>query len=164
VALYLRQESKMGKYNRLANQISYFIIAIGGIKLLTLLTGLPFPFDQILFHDRLFEPRYGVSNTIAPNTAINLILIGLALIFINHETKTGQRPSQYMAIISSLFALVSLYGYVYEISALYTVRTYLPMAPHTALCYLLLSFGILFARPDKGSMAIVIGESSSQII
>ena len=38
------------------------------------------------------------------------------------------------------------------------------MAMHTAFSFLALGFGILFSRPDKGSMAIVIGESSGQII
>src|SRR5688572_8911168 len=35
---------------------------------------------------------------------------------------------------------------------------------NTAFCFLFLGFGILFSRPDKGSMAVVIGESSTQII
>ena len=164
VALYLRQEINLNRYNKQANLLAYFMIGLGALKLFLLLSGIHFPFDQLLFRDDLWEPRYRINNNIPPNTAINLILLGLALVFINHETPGGRRPSQYLAILSSLLALISLYGYVYEISTLYTVTTYLPMPPQTAVCFLFLSAGILFAHPDKGSMAIVIGESSSQII
>ena len=164
ISLFLRQENFMNRYRKPARVLAYIITGIGGLKILLLLTNLNFPFDQFLFHNQLWEPYYKVTNGVAPNTAVNLFLIGMALLVINYETKSGRRPSQYIAIVCSLLALVSLYGYVYEITALYKVTTYLPMAPHTAFCFLLLSAGILFARPDKGSMAIVIGESSSQII
>ncbi|MBK0403030.1 PAS domain S-box protein [Adhaeribacter sp. BT258] len=164
IALYLRQERNLNRYNKQANMLAYFMIGLGALKLLVLVTGLNFPFDQILFSNELYESRFKITNSIPPNTAINFILLGSALIFINYETNGGRRPSQYLAILSSLLALISLYGYVYGISTLYTVTTYLPMTPQTAACFLFLSAGILFARPDKGSMAIVIGESSSQII
>ncbi|HSI89825.1 MAG TPA: PAS domain S-box protein, partial [Adhaeribacter sp.] len=163
-SLYLRQEKFQNRFRNAARLLAFIIIIIGGLKIIVLLTGIPFPFDQVLFSEDLWEPRYKIYNALAPNTAVNFVLTGIALLVINRETRSGQRPAQYIAIISSLLALVSLYGYVYRISALYTVTTFLPMAPHTALSFLFLSFGVLFARPDKGTMSIVIGESSSQII
>ena len=164
LGLYCCQEQFTGRYQRQIKFLAWGILVIGALKIILLLTDISFPFDQVLFRTQLWEPRNKVVNSIAPNTAINFVLIGAALLLIDFETSGGRRPAQYLAIISSLFALVSLYGYVYEISSLYTVTTYLPMALHTAFGFFLLSMGILFARPDKGSIAIVIGESSGQII
>jgi hypothetical protein len=69
-----------------------------------------------------------------------------------------------MAIGITLLGLLSLYGYLYGVPALYELKKFVPMSINTAFCFLLLGFGILFSRPDKGSMAVVIGESSGQII
>ncbi|MFC5270229.1 PAS domain-containing protein [Adhaeribacter terreus] len=164
LALYLKQERHLNRYNKQADILAYFMIGLGLLRLIVLVININFPFDQLLFSDKLWEPRYKLYNNMPPNTAVNFTLLGLALVLINYETPGGRRPSQYLAIVSSTLALIALYGYVYEISSLYTVTTFMPMAPQLAISFLLLSAGILFAHPNKGSMAIVIGESSSQII
>jgi PAS domain S-box-containing protein len=163
-ALFLSQEKFSNRYLKVVKTMASVILVMGALKIFLLLTGIPFPFDQVLFKKDLWEPGNKIMNSIAPNTAINFVLIGWALLVLNQESKKGKRPAQYLAIISSLLSLISLYGYVYGITSLYTVTSFLPMALHTAVCFFLLSLGILLARPDKGSMAIVIGESSGQII
>lgn len=164
ISLYLVQESNVAEGLKRARILALFVALIGGLKLFSLVTNLHIPFDQILFNGQLWEVRSQANNVIAPNTALSFLLLGLALWFIDTETVRGKRPAQYLSIVVCLLALISLYGYVYEVTALFKVTSFLPMAMHSAFGLLLLGAGILFARPDKGSMAIVIGENSGQVI
>jgi di/tricarboxylate transporter len=58
VALWLKQEKSGDKYNKKADWLCYFILAVGVLKLISILTGIRIPFDEILFHDRLWIPRF----------------------------------------------------------------------------------------------------------
>lgn len=162
--LVLHQEEYEAKYHRAANFLAGFILLIGVVKIISLATGLRLPFDELLFRKSLWLEELNQYRTIAPNTAFNLTLAGLAFLFINYETQKGRRPSQYLAIAITLLGLLSLYGYLYRVPALYEVKTFMPMAVNAAFGFVLLGAGILFCRPDRGSMSIVIGESSGQII
>ncbi len=62
-----------------------------------------------------------------------------------------------MAEALALFAVI---GYAFNVSALYVVKSFFPMAMHTALMFLLLAAGILFARPDRGLMKILSADSA----
>src|SRR5688572_14485693 len=56
VALWMKQEKFGGKYNKKADLLCYFIVFVGVLKLFSLLTGLRIPFDEILFHNKLWLP------------------------------------------------------------------------------------------------------------
>lgn len=163
-ALLLLQEHASRKQQNVARVFAYLIILVGTLKLVSLLWNLPLPIDQILFRKKLWNPELQVYDSIAPNTAILCLLVGLAFLFINFESVQKRRPAQYISILITLLSLLSLYGYIYGITSLYAVKTHIPMAIHTGICFLLLGAGILFSRPDKGSMAIIIGENSGQIV
>ncbi len=163
-ALNLLQEEFKHKGKKIANWLAGIILTVGAVKLFSLILHYPIPFDQVLFKNQLWNPGTHQINSMAPNTAINFFFSGLALLLIDYQMKGYRRPSQYLSIVVTLLALLSLYGYLYGIETLYSVRAFIPMAMHTAFCFLALGAGILFARPDKGSMAVVIGENSGQII
>ena len=61
-------------------------------------------------------------------------------------------------------ALFAVIGYAFNVSALYVVKSFFPMAMHTALMFLLLAAGILFARPDRGLMKILSADSATGAI
>src|SRR5688500_13176465 len=79
-ALYLLQTKRQAKGKRIANWLASGILAVGLIKLFSLLTNLAIPFDQVLFRGQLWQPGKQVMNSMAPNTAINFTLTGLALL------------------------------------------------------------------------------------
>jgi two-component system NtrC family sensor kinase len=102
--------------------------------------------------DRFFFTSVGDDNQIAPNTATGLVLVGAALAVMEVETRRGWRPAQALAVLSLILTLLALVGYAYEIRAFYRLREYIPMAMNTALALLLLTAGVLAARPDRGLM------------
>ncbi len=99
----------------------------------------------------------------APNTAICFFLGGLSLFWFDKEIFQSRRPAQYFSIVIMFLAILSLYGYVYGVKFLYGIAHYIPMSVITAFSFLCLSLAMLFAHPEKGSMAIVIGDTSAEV-
>ena len=122
------------------------LLLIGLLKFLSIISVLNFQIDTILFYSKVKEDR------IVPIAAINFILTAIALLLLNFETRRKKMPAHYIVLITSLFGLLSLVGYLYNVKTSYGVLVYIPMAFHAAFCFLLFSIAILFANPDKGIM------------
>ncbi|HSO76828.1 MAG TPA: ATP-binding protein, partial [Blastocatellia bacterium] len=94
----------------------------------------------------------------AVSTAVSLLLVVLALLMLNVETRRGWRPAQLLALIAILVSLLTLLGYSYGVVALYQIKP--NMALHSAVALLTLSAGVLSVHPDRGLMAIVTSGSA----
>ncbi len=103
-------------------------------------------------------------NQMAPNTALNFCLFGLALLAIGTTTRAGRRPTEYLALLVALLSLLALIGYAYDVQALYTVPGFIAMALNTAIVCFVLAIGILCARPDAGFMARVTSDGMSGLL
>jgi signal transduction histidine kinase/DNA-binding response OmpR family regulator len=112
--------------------------------------------DRILFRDKLGE------NRIAPNTGLNFVLLGIAVLLL--EPGHRYRPAQIVVLVPSAIALTSILGYVYGVGELYGVARYIPMALPTAVAFLALGVGILCARPDQGLMGVVTSDEAGGIL
>jgi signal transduction histidine kinase len=122
------------------------------IKMAGVLTEKDVFIDSLLFSDQLIEPNH--PNRMAPNTSISFLLLSLSLMLINILGSNDKLPSQYISITLAVFSLLSVLGYLYRIKFFYGIYSYIPMALHTAICFLMMSYAILFAHPRRG----VIGE------
>ena len=111
-------------------------------------------FDQMLFRAQLRNDRTGFTNQIAPNTALNFILSGLALWFLHSPVRRFSYRTQNLSLALAFVSLVPLVGYIYRASYLYSIGTYIPMALHTAAFFFLLALGLLLAQTDSGVVAL----------
>ncbi|MBE8985698.1 PAS domain S-box protein [Nostoc sp. LEGE 12450] len=139
-------------------------IAVTTIAALTLceyLFGWNLGIDEMLFLDSptsmttLYPGRMGV------NTAFNFILVSLALqILINPKNHHSYWSAQIIALIATLISLQALMGYAYKVKVLYGLAPYTTsMALHTAVLFILLSIGILWARAEQGLMRVVTSDT-----
>ena len=121
------------------------------ISLLTLaeyLLGQDLRIDQILFNDSSTEAvRPGRMD---PATAVMLLLVGVELSMLT--AAQSARTIQLIALVSGALSLLALAGYLYGFQALYAV------GPHTATSIMILSLGVLCARPGAGLLATVAGD------
>ncbi len=127
---------------------------VGLIKLCAIAGFFDLGIDRILFSNQLFDRVTGQYNSMAPNTALNFLLLGAALIYLNLKT-IGKRDfflSQYLTIATLLFSFLAIIGYLYGVKSFYVFVSFNPMAIHTAVSFFLLSFGLLLARPERGLM------------
>ena len=109
--------------------------------------------DRWLFSAGL--EAYTIPNRMAPNTAINFLLTGLALLCLDVKVLRKYHPTELFALTAALMALLAIIGYAYSTVSLIGVKSFIPMAFNTAVAFATLSMGVLCARPDHGLMAIV---------
>jgi two-component system, cell cycle sensor histidine kinase and response regulator CckA len=147
----------------LGRGLAGILVAIGTLKLCQYLVGWEFSFDRILFRDQLGGAPSGVPNQIAPNTALNFVLSGLALWFLNSSHGRFSRATQNLGFALTFSSLVQLVGYLYRATYLYSVGSY-PMALPTAVFFLVLANGILFAQAEFGVIALVISPTPGGVV
>jgi signal transduction histidine kinase len=100
----------------------------------------------------LFTSKLG-QNKMAPNSAMEFVILSCSLLFLDVKTARDRYPSQFLAFAGMLIALFSLVGYLYEEPSFYRLTNYKPMAFNTAIAFGLLSVAILCSRPERGFMA-----------
>lgn len=128
------------------------VVILGAIKLCGYEFGWHLSFDQLLFRNQIRHDA-GIHNQIAPNTAFNFVIAGLALWLLNSSRRTFSRWAQNLSLALLCISLIPLVGYVYGASKLYSIGSYIPMALHTAILFCVLAFGTLLAQTDSGVVA-----------
>ena len=138
------------------------VVVVGLLKLSGVLCGWDLGIDQVLFRDKLDVHPLNL-NRMAPTTAIDFALIGLALLVLDVELPRGFRPAQVLSLLSAAIALVAVAGYAYAIQ---TLRGFadIPMAFSTAVTFLVLTAGILCLRPHSGLMARITGDGAGGVL
>jgi len=163
LSLLLLQKPDSGELSRRRRSFAYvcaFIVSLIGLLTLSeYIFGWNLGIDQLLFKE--LPPAVGTFyfSRMAPNTALNFLLIGICLLLLDVESKRGRRPSQWLLLIIALISLLALIGYMYGVKSFYgrfLITT--AMAVHTAVLFNIVWIGILFARPDRGVMVLVAGE------
>lgn len=122
------------------------LVLVGSAIMLRSLFGWPLSPDTILFSDRLD------TNRMAPNTALNFWLLGIALICMTSVTLIKYGFVRVSAMIVFSVSLSAILGYGLNLLPLYSLGTLTPMALHTATLFLVISGGILTVRFERNDL------------
>jgi PAS domain S-box-containing protein len=115
--------------------------------------------DQWFFADRLGD------NRMAPNTAAALVISGLALLLLETRLRRGGVwLGELLALGTAAASMVSMVGYAYGAEALYRFSHWIPMAMNTALLFQAAALGLLFARPQRGVMRLLLSPTLGGIM
>ena len=158
VALLLYRERTASERNVKALKVVLGLTV--GIAVLTMiehLTGFGLGIDQLLVRD--LAPGAAAPGRMAFTSAFSLVLLSAA-IFI------APQPGRYywaQGLCGSAIFLATLHGvsYVFGLDPSAGAAARTAMAVHMAACILILSLGILFARPEQGLMEGVIDAGAS---
>jgi signal transduction histidine kinase len=142
-------------------------VAISLIGLLTLmeyLAGTNLGFDSLLFREELRVTANSFPGRPSPHTALNFLIIGVALLLIRTQKIRARNLAQIFALLVATVALMALVGYAYQLAFLYSITAYTGMALHTAASFLGLSVGILFLHAEYGLMSFVLSDTAGGIM
>jgi len=145
LAMSVRQIQTKGR-RRLATALSAIVLLIGLAKLIGIAANWHPNVDEWLFASKLAAAEREMPNRMAPNTALNFVLVGLSLLTLDASTSRFS-PSQAFAILAGFGALLPITGYLYGVQSFRGVASFIPMALNTAITFLILTAGIFFARP-----------------
>jgi signal transduction histidine kinase len=104
----------------------------------------------VFFTSKLTLAGDVMPNRMAPNTATVFLFIALALWSLDLSPK-GWSPTHAFAIIAGFGALLPLTGYLYGVASFDGIASFIPMAVHTALTFLLLATGLFFTQTAAAS-------------
>ncbi|MBA2712614.1 MAG: hypothetical protein H0U55_03545 [Rubrobacteraceae bacterium] len=164
VSVWLLQDGQADlKVRRIAQVCALVAAFVGLARLLQALFGLKPGVDQILFSQRLASEASstGFPNRMAPDTALDFVLIGVSLLYLDDLTRRGRRVSRYAALAVVVLSVLALAGYLYGVANLYGSTSYIPIA---AMTLLVLSAGVLCARPGRGLMAVVTSRNLGGVV
>lgn len=161
MALWSLQSWQPVPRRRAGQLLAAVAVLLAGFRLVGYGLGWDIGPDRWLFTSELAE--YEIANRMAPNTAAALLALGLALLLVDAETRRGHRPAEYLALASAVIGLLAVIGYVYSSVALIGLDRFIPMAINTAAALVLLSMGVLAARPDRGVMATLTSDAAGGV-
>jgi len=157
VALWLRL--RPGLAANLAGRIcAAALAAVGLLKLVGMLGIVGLLPDAVLYRD-LLAVGLPQPNRMAPTTAVNFVLIGLALLLLDAGRGRSRRLTDQFVLWSGASTLVVLLGYFGSVGALTRIGAFIPMALNTAATFLILCVGVLAARPDSGIFRLVTAQT-----
>ncbi|MBD2439544.1 PAS domain S-box protein [Nostoc sp. FACHB-110] len=137
------------------------LILISSLTLMQYLCGWNLGIDELLFRDAPNAVLTPYTGRMGLNTAFNFVLLGSALAILNYpQSDRSYWYSQITTLIVAVISLQALIGYAYNVQILYSIwPTTTSMALHTAILFIVLCVGILWARTDKGLMQVVTSET-----
>ncbi|OGC79928.1 MAG: hypothetical protein A2145_05370, partial [candidate division Zixibacteria bacterium RBG_16_40_9] len=154
------------KSNRLtsciAQTLAGIVVLIGFLILCEYFLNQDLGIDQLLFK----EPQGAVGTfapgRMAPTTALNFLLLGLALLILKSWRSIW--IFQFLTLSAGIIGLLNFMGYLYGVKSLYGVASYTQMALHTAIAFICLSVALLLARPEQGLMALITDRTTGGLI
>lgn len=132
--------------------LAWLVVLLAAIRILGYQWDIDWGPDRWLFPSKL--DAYEIPNRMAPNTALNFLLCGLALVLLDVRWRWRARLAEILTLAAALVALLAIVGYAYSSVNLIGMESYIPMALNTAVSFAILSVGILCVRPTDGLMAI----------
>ena len=143
-----------GLVHRMSKTYRSLMLLAGGILLFVGLSMLMYYLFKIDVHvDRIFFNQKLGATRMAPNTGTNFALIGLAILTFDRKIR-GFVVADLAILLAIILAMLALVGYYYNLVNLYGLPTYIPMALHVAVLFVLLGLSLLFARNGNGLVAL----------
>ncbi len=143
LAVWSMDPERLGSPNwvKILSAIVFFVAAA---KLVGIIGHWDANVDQLFFASKLGDEQDNLPNRMAPNTALNFLLISLSFLTLNFPSKSSS-VSQAFAILVGFGALLPITGYLYGVQSFRGNPAFIPMALHTALAFLVLAWGVFFA-------------------
>ncbi len=150
------------RYAKVGQTLALITLLIGGAKVVSVLSGFDVYFDHLLFPTQLDDAATGYQNRMAPNTALNFFLVGLGLSFLHR--RFNEHIGHGLILATFFIGLLTFIGYLFEVSYFIGVARYIPMALNTAIGFMMLTVGALFASGNCGLMQIVFSRDAGGFI
>jgi len=122
--------------------------------------------DEFLFQDNLLP--MGFPGRPSPETAIDLILLGLALLIMDCTQTWALRTTRILSLCLLVLPLITLISSFFGADTLYSIlprkNQAIGAATNTTIAFILMSFAIFFRRPDQDIARIFVSDTMGGLI
>ncbi|MBZ0169548.1 MAG: GAF domain-containing sensor histidine kinase [Kofleriaceae bacterium] len=161
VALWLlRTASTSGRGRRLSRICASIVALIGLLTLSEYLFVWDLGIGRLPATDfQAPAGPYHVPGRIAFASALNFVVLGAALLLLDVKIRGDYRPAEHLAVTVAAIALLTLVAYLYGGTEIHQLYPFTTVAPHTALLFVVLSIGVLFARSQHRIVSIMMSDT-----
>lgn len=145
----------------------FFTVLVGLVGLLTFtehLFGWDFRIDQALFTESAAAAGASFPGRMGVAASLNFLFLGFALLFLNARSSRWFRVSNVAVLLVVAVTLLIFLYYFYGIERFDPIASYFTIALHTVVAFLSFCAAILFTRPDRGLIAILLGNSPGGVV
>ncbi len=157
----LQPDVPTGWRRRIGAALALFTLSLGALTLLEHASGWDLGLDQAFVRepDPAADPHPG---QMAPNIALALFLLGLGLLLL--AWGKPQRLTDKLALTVIVLELLAIFGHSYGASEFYRISWHAPQTLPGSWAFMLLGWGLLFARPHQGLMATLASDGAGGIL
>jgi len=120
--------------------------------------------DLLLFGDAVRALPYEPPGRPAINSAVVMMLDGLALLLVDVDSDRGRRPAEALSTAGAAITFVAMVGYLYGVRGLYSFGPLTGMGLLSAITLCTLSLGILCVRPGRGAVSLIARADASGVM
>src|SRR6185369_11951915 len=120
--------------------------------------------DQLLFHETPQEAGLSFPGRMGVAASLNFFFLGIALSFLDARTRRWFRVSNIAVILVVTATLLVFLYYFYGIERVEPIAFYFTIALHTVVAFVCLCTSILLARPERGMVATLLGNSPGAMV
>lgn len=161
--IVLKKDEKRYRYVSLTLTALVALVAL--LKLIGLLFQLNIPIDYFLLRHTLLQDGFTGADkmSMTVGAAVCFVLYSVILFLLSGKRINAFITGQVCIVFLLAIAWFSFIGYLFRVDIFYKVFTYIPMAIHAAVCFLLLALAALFVVPDKGIMWLLTSRYEASI-
>ncbi|HEU4834243.1 MAG TPA: ATP-binding protein [Pyrinomonadaceae bacterium] len=165
VSCFLINDRSPSQFNTVIRQLFAAIVALVGlITLSEHIFGWNTGLDQLLFHESVQEAGLSFPGRMGVAASLNFFFLGIALSFLDVKTRRWFRVSNIAVILVVTVTLLVFLYYFYGIERVEPIAQYFTIALHTVVAFVSLCTSILLARPERGMIATMLGNSPGAVV
>ncbi len=119
--------------------------------------------DELFFRDLKVSVDALPPGRMAPNTALGIVLLGLATLFL-HRPGRWVLVGQLLAATTLLLAMVALIGFLFDAQLLLPGTAMSQMALHSVAAFAFSSLSLLMLRCDEGFMRMFVAQTAGGFV
>jgi PAS domain S-box-containing protein len=162
--LLLRPEVRSPARTWMGRLFALFAIALGAATLSQHLFGWDLHIDELLFREAPGAVATQSPNRMGPPASTCFPLLGFALLALDRPSRGAATIAQVVALLVAATGLVSILGYVFEAHELFGIAQYTGISFLTAVTFVVITVGIVAARPDVGMMSRLVAADSGALL
>lgn len=150
-------EKKIFKYLYLALSAAVYIIGL--LTLVEWVFRVDLGFDKLFYYDpTAVDELTQFPGRMVGASALSFCILGAAYMGLMSRSDRIRHWAQYGLHLVTVFALVALMGYLFNLTAAYELAHFTSMAIHTAVAFLALSLTLAFYNPEMGVPGLFTGK------
>lgn len=134
------------------------VAVVGVARLYSLATGEPMGVDQLLFGDAMQRTGDGRLNRMSLNSALNITLLGGALLLQLRRSRAASALAQVIAVAVLFTAQTAILAHAYQSGWFESIGSFNRMALPAAVAFAALAIAVLTVSSGEGLIGLVLSE------